>query len=147
MTRGTVRCSAWLAVRSDLRQRCGVAAKRRSKVTASLSTAASGRLRCSADDHAAEGGWGAGRKLPAKRTDARAGDVERSCAADSESEAPTGEMQPIAARVATWPKPGNAELSKLVRHAARVKALASPLDARITSDLEPLALLVTLASE
>jgi len=35
----------------------------------------------------------------------------------------------IAARVATWPKPGNAKLSKLVRHAARADAPHSPADA------------------
>ena len=87
------------------------------------------------------------RKPPAKRTDARAEDVERSCADDSESEAQSGVTQLIAARVAPWPKPGNAELSKPVRHAARVNAPASPADARITSDLEPRDLLVMLASE
>ena len=73
--------------------------------------------------------------------------MERRCAADSESEAQSGETRLIAARVATWPKPGNAKSSKLVRHAARAEALASPLDTRITSDLEPLDLLVMLASE
>ena len=45
VTRGAVRCSAWLGVRSDLRQRWRVAAKRGVKATAALSTAASGRLR------------------------------------------------------------------------------------------------------
>ena len=115
VTRGAVRCSAWLGVRSDLRQRWRVAAKRGVKVTTALRSAASGRLRCSADGNAAEGGWGAGRKLPAKRTNARAGDVERSCAADSESEAQTGTTRLIAARVATWPKPSNAKSSKPVR--------------------------------
>ena len=147
MTRGTVRCSAWLGVRSDLRQRWRVTAKRGVNAGAALDSAASGRRCCSADGNAAEGGWGAGRKLPAKRTDARAGDVERRCAADSESEAQTGTTPLIAARVAAWPKPGNAKLSKLVRHAARADAPNSPADARITSDLEPLDLLKTLASE
>ncbi len=94
----------------------------------------SGRLRCSADGNAAEGGWGVGRKPPDERTDSRAADVERGCADDSESEAQTGITLLIAARVATWPKPGNAKLSKLVRHAARVNALALPADARATSD-------------
>ena len=128
------RCSAWLGVRSDLRQRWRVAAKRGVKAGAALLSAASGRLRCSADCHAAEGGWGVGRKLPAMRTDARAEDVERSCADDSESEARSGVTQLIAARVATWPKPGKAKLSQLVRHAARADAHASAADARITSD-------------
>ena len=73
--------------------------------------------------------------------------MERRCAGDRESEAQSGVTQLIAARVATWPKPGNVKLSKLVRHAARVNALASPADTRITSDLEPLGLLVTMASE
>ena len=147
VTAAPVRCSAWLGVRSDLRQRWRGAAKRRSQITAALSTAASGRLRCSVDGNATNGGWGAGRKLPALRTRSRTDDVERSCADESESEAQTGEMQPIAARVATWPKPCNAEVSKLVRHAARADAPALRLAARITSDLEPLDLLVTLASE
>ncbi len=136
-----------LGVRSDLRQRWRVDAKRREKVTAALRSAAGGRLLCSADGNASKRGWGAGRKLPAKRTDARVGDVERRCAADSESEVQTGTRPPIAARVSTWPKPGNAELSKLVRHAARVNALASDAAARITSDSEPLDLLVTWAAE
>ena len=65
-----------------------------------------------------------GRKLPARRTDSRTGDVKRRCAADSESEAQTGKTPFIAARVATWPKPDNAKLSKLVRHAARTDAPA-----------------------
>ena len=73
--------------------------------------------------------------------------MERSCGTGSESEAQTGVTQLIAARVATWPKSDNAKSSKLVRHAARADAHASPLDALITSDLEPLDLLVTLASE
>jgi hypothetical protein len=51
--------------------------------------------------------------------------VERSCGNGSESEAQTGETPLIAARVAAWPKPGNAELSKLVRHAARANALVA----------------------
>ena len=122
MTRGAVRCSAWLGVRSDLRQRWRVVANRRVKVTAALLSAASGRLRCSADGDAAKCGWGAGRKLLDERTDARTGDVERRCAADSESEAQTGITPLIAARVAAWPKPGNAKLSKLVRHAPRADA-------------------------
>ena len=147
MTRGAVRCSAWLGVRSDLRQRRRVAAKRCVKVTAALRAAARGRLCRWADGNAPKCGWGVGRKLPGKRTDERVGDVERGCAADSESEAQTGITPLIAARVAAWPKPGNAKLSKLVRHAARADALASPLGARTTSDLEPLELLVTLASE
>ena len=134
VTCGAVRCSAWLGVPSDLRQRWRVAAKRRVKVTAALRAAASGRLCRWADGNAAKRGWGAGRKPPAKRTDDRAGDVERSCAADSESEAQTGETQLTAARVATWPKPGNVKLSQLVRDAARVNALASPADGRATSD-------------
>ena len=88
-----------------------------------------------------------GRKLPAKRTGARADDVKRSCADDSESEAQTGTTQLIAARVAAWPKPGNAKFSKLVRHTARADAHASLLDDRMTSDLEPLDFLVTMTSE
>ena len=134
VTHGAVRCSAWLGVRSDLRQRWRVAAKRRVKAGAGLRSAASGRLRCSADGNAAEGGWGVGRKLPAKRTDARAEDVERSCADGSESEAQIGTTPLIAARVATWPKLGNAKFSKLVRNAARVKTRASSTDDRITGD-------------
>jgi len=134
VTCGAVRCSAWLGVRSDLRERWRVAAKRGVKVTTALRSAASGKLRCPADGNAAEGGWGVGRKLPAKRTNARAGDVERRCADDRESEAQTGTTRLIAARVATWPKPGNAKLSKLVRHAARVDAPDSPADAQATSD-------------
>ena len=134
VTRGAVRCSAWLGVRSDLRQRWRVAAKRRVKVRAALCSAASGRLRCSDDGNGAEGGWGAGRKLPAKRTDSRTKDVERGCAADSESEAQTGTKPLIAAKDAAWPKPDNSELSKLVRHAARADALASPTDVQATSD-------------
>ena len=104
------------------------------QVRAALGFAASGRLRCPADANEAESGWGAGRKLPAKRTDSRTEDVERGCADDSESEAQTGTTPLIAARVATWPKPGNAKLSKLVRHAARVDAPDSPADAQATSD-------------
>ena len=134
VTHGAVRCSALLGVRSDLRQRWRVAAKRRVKVTAALRTAASGRLRCSTEGNATEGGWGAGRKLPARRTDSQTGDVERSCADDRESEAQTGVMRLIAARVAAWPKPGNAKLSKLVRHAARADAPNLPADAGAKTD-------------
>ena len=72
--------------------------------------------------------------------------MERGCAVGSESEAPTGETQPIAARVAMWPKLENVKLSKLVRHAGRADALASPAAARTTADSEPLDILVTLAS-
>jgi len=43
-------------------------------------------------------------------------------------------MQLIAERVATWPEPGNAELAKVVRHAARADAPNSPADARMSSD-------------
>ena len=128
MTRGAVRCSAWLGVRSDLRQRWRVAAKRRVKVRAVLRSAASGRLGWSADGNAAEGGWGVGRKLPAMHTDARTDGVERRGAVESESQAddcaervdglatkePAGVEKRIAAKVATWPKPGNTKLSKSI---------------------------------